>query len=112
MILPSVVRSGVTPEPALGPVRPDPERDDLVEDQQGADPVAISRSEPGTPGSAARTPPAPWTGSMMIAATSRSRPASARSTPVRVAPRQLHDEVADRVRDAGVHASTVSCVPW
>ena len=70
------------PEALLGAAGRDPERDDLVEDQQRAGPVGERRAgTAGRSGSGARTPPAPWTGSMMIAARSRSRPCSAAAMP-------------------------------
>ena len=92
---------GPDPEPALRPVRPDPERDDLVEHEQGADPVG-DLAQPGQErriggADAARTLHGldEDGGDVVLDGAEDALHA------VRVAPRQLDDEARDLVRDAG-----------
>ena len=112
MILPSVVRSGRTPSRPCAPLGPT--RKAMISSNTSIAPmrVAISRSRARNAGSAARTPPAPCTGSMMIAATSRSTGARIRSTPSASSHGSSTTRRETSSGTPGVQACTVSCVPW
>ena len=101
MILPSVVRSGWTPSRPWAPSRPDPERDDLVEHEQRADPrgdPAQAREERRVRGTHAARPLYRFDedrGDVPLDGAEDAFDA------VRVVPRQLDHQARDLVRDAG-----------
>jgi hypothetical protein len=100
-ILPSVVRSGRTPNTPWAPFGADPERDDLVEDQDRSDPIGVIAEEAqegwiGRPDAArALDRLDDDRGHVALSA------GEAALDPVGVVPRQLDDEVGNAVGDAG-----------
>ena len=113
MILPSVVRSGRTPRPTLRAAGPDPERDHLVEDQQGARARSVYRAEErqevgvrGADAAGALDRLDDDRREIALAAAQRR----ARRRPGR--PTAAHDEAVDRAGTPGVPAITPSWVPW
>ena len=111
MILPSVVRSGRTPASAWAP--PGDARNEITSSKISSAPdrSQIARSWPRTSGVAARTPPAPWIGSITIAARSAVRPASARSMPSGSSHGSVTTSSPTAAGTPGEPATTVSWVP-